>query len=54
MLGVSTNRSGSGLYPTRNRPDDIEFPTRRPAVDRKNPRVKSDWTWLVGGRVGQS
>ena len=53
-LEVSTSWSGLGLCPTRDRPDDIGFPTRRPASDCKNPQVKSDQTWLVGSRVGRS
>ena len=37
---------------TRDRPDDIGFPTRRPVADRKNPRVKSDRTgWSAVGSV---
>uniref|UniRef100_A0A7N2LZ71 S1 motif domain-containing protein n=1 Tax=Quercus lobata TaxID=97700 RepID=A0A7N2LZ71_QUELO len=35
---------GSGLCSTRDQPNDIEFPVRRPAANRRNPRVKSDWT----------
>ena len=45
---------GSGLCSTRDQPNDIEFPVRRPAANHRNPRVKSDWTRLVGGRVGRS
>ena len=41
-LGVSMGQSGSGLCPTRNRPNDIGFSTRKPAADRKNQRVRSD------------
>ena len=37
-LGVSMGRSESGLCPTRNRPDDIGFPDRKPAADCKNNR----------------
>ena len=53
-LEVSTSWSGLGLCPTRDRPDDIGFPTRRPTSYYKNPQVKSDQTWLVGSRVGRS
>ena len=53
-LEVSTSRSGLGLCPTHDRPDNIVFPTRRPAFDYKNSQVKSDQTWLVGSRVGRS
>ena len=53
-LGVSTGRSGSGLCPTRNRPDDIGFPARKPAADRKHQRVRSDWSCLISGRIGWS
>ena len=47
-------RSGSGLCPTRDRFDDIGFPTWRPTADCKNPRVKSDQTQLVDDWVNQS
>ena len=53
-LGVSMGRSGSGLCPTHDRLDDIGFPTRRLATNCKNPRVKSDRTWLVNSQVGRS
>ena len=33
-LGLSTGRSGSGLCPTRNRPDQIGWPEIQPAADR--------------------
>ena len=39
MLGVSTGRV---CAPTRNQPDDIGFPARQPAADRRNQWVKSD------------
>ena len=33
-VGLSTGRSGSGLCPTRNRPDQIGWPEIQPAADR--------------------
>ena len=33
QLGLSTGRSGSGLCPTRNRPDNFGFSMLRPAAD---------------------
>ena len=37
-LGLSTGRSGSGLCPTRNRPDHFGFSIFRPAADRERSR----------------
>ena len=53
-LGVSTSRFGSGLCPTRNRPDDIGFLARKPVTNRKHQRVRSDRSCLIGGRIGWS
>ena len=53
-LGVSTGQSGLGLCPTRNQPDDIEFPTRKLATNCKNQRVMSDQICLITSRIGRS
>ena len=53
-LEVSTSRSGSGLCPTRNLPNDIGFPARKPAADRKHQRVRSNRSCLISGRIGWS
>ena len=51
---MSTGWSGSGLCPTRNRPDDIGFLARKPAADRKHQRVRSDWSCLISCQIGWS
>ena len=40
FLGLSTGWSGSGLYPTRNRPNHFEFPMPRPAADQWKESVQ--------------
>uniref|UniRef100_A0A7N2MRN5 Malic enzyme N-terminal domain-containing protein n=1 Tax=Quercus lobata TaxID=97700 RepID=A0A7N2MRN5_QUELO len=47
-LELSTSRSGSGLCPTRNRPDQIGWRSSRPAADREKPRVESDRARVAG------
>ena len=51
---MSTGRSGSGLCPTRNRPDHIGFPVSKPAAKCKNQRVRLDQSCLISGRIGRS
>ena len=51
---VSTGWFGSGLCPTRNQPDDIEFPARKPVADHKNQWVRLGRICLIGGRIGWS
>ena len=46
-LGRSTGRSGLGLCPTRDRPDQIEWRNSRLATDHEKPLVESD---RVAGR----
>ena len=46
--------NGSGLWPTRNQPDDIEFPARKPVADHKNQWVRLGRICLIGGRIGWS
>ena len=53
-VGVSTGRSGSCLCPTHNQPDDIGFPVRKPAANRKNQQVKSDRIGLISSWIGWS
>ena len=50
FLGLSMGRFGSGLCPTRNRPDQIGWRNSRPAADHEKPSVVSDRTRLGGGR----
>ena len=47
-LGVTTGHSGSGLCPTRDRPDQFEFQFFRPVTDQSENRIKSDRTVLAG------
>ena len=44
-LGLSTGRSGSGLCPTRTRPDQIGWPEIQPAADRHGWSDRADRTF---------
>ena len=52
-VGLFTGRSGSGLCPTRNRPDGIRFWENSPAADRRTKRVGQIRLQRVLGRVGR-
>ena len=51
LLGLSTGRSGSGLCPTRNRPDQIGWANFQPAADRRRSRFGRVRRSTSGGRV---
>ena len=53
-LGLSMGRSGSGLCPTRNRPDGISSWKNSPVVDHWSKQVNRIRLQRVLGRVGQS
>ena len=52
-LRLSISRSGSGLCPTRNRPDQIEWMESQPIIDRKDDRIGRVETPIEFGRVGR-
>ena len=52
-IGLSTGRSGSGLCPTRNRPDGIGSWKISTAADRRSKRIGPGQTSTGGGRVGR-
>ena len=39
-VGVTTGRSGSGLCPTRDRPDQVGFQIFRPAANQSENRIR--------------
>ena len=51
LLGRNRGRFGSGLCQTRNRPDDIGFPARKPAANHKYQRVRLDRSCLISGQI---
>ena len=51
QLGLSMSQSGSGLCPTRNRPDQIRWWSSKPADDSEKQPVKSDRAQVGSDRL---
>ena len=52
-VGLSTSRSGSGLCPTQNRPDQIGSSKFHPLADRSVDRIGWVEATIEFGQIGQ-